>query len=56
VRGVCIRDTILSLAPSHTTIQPVEKLPAELQEKQMSLTVLRESENGKETKMGKKEE
>jgi hypothetical protein len=38
------------------TVQPVEKLPAELPGKQMSLTALRESENGKETKMGNKEE
>jgi len=32
--------------------QPVEKLPAELLGKQMSLTALRESENGKETQNG----
>jgi hypothetical protein len=38
------------------TSQPVEKLPAELPGKQMSLTALRESENGKVTKMGNKEE
>jgi hypothetical protein len=38
------------------TIQPVEKVLAELLGKQMSLTALRGSENGKETKMDNKED